>query len=695
MVTATRTEQLLLDVPAAIAVQSMDELRLNGFTFGTDEFRGVPGVFFRRGEGDGDAFPFVSIRGSVGTDGFLALIDGIPFQGMFEEPLLSDVPYGALDRVEIVRGPLSALYGRGALYGAANYITRPAREDRTQVAATGGSDGFWLGQAAISRKLGDNAGLTISGQYENFEGWRDNSKREVWQIFGKLDVDIGDRTRAVVMGQYLDRFYELPNGIPLDRQGNLVDVAGGRAGFIGYLEPFNQSRGGFGAVRLEHEASDQLTLTATGQYRRYKRPESLLNFFDPFGTDVEAGIAGFNGFRNRTAQSVWFGEATARWQGGGHTILVGASIEDTSSREFNRWSGQNGFTPECGFTFYLVAVDFRTGDILNRDSPCFEIDTPLTDAHTQQQFIGVFVQDEWQLSDRLTLTVGLRYDDFRRDIRFLPLPGIRPGGQQRLQADAFSPKASLAYRSDIGLVYVSYGRGFNSNFGATFENDPVQYARPELVPTTLDSVEAGLKGETTDGVFRYELTAFYSEQANRRLLVPNPAAETNSAAPRTLITFGDQLSVRGVEAAFTLRPATGTQFQLNYSHIDGRWDQFTLSGFSGPVDLSGRAPVGVPQNTLFLSADQQINPWLSVRGQLEWYDDYPVTLDNRVQGGGYELVTLSARIAPPNWRGVAVDLLLLNAFDAEYNFLFGGTRDPTYATPGPPRQFRATLSATF
>jgi len=57
VVTATRTEKLLLETPAAITVQNIDELRKLGFTYGTDEFCGVPGVFFRRGDGDGGEFP--------------------------------------------------------------------------------------------------------------------------------------------------------------------------------------------------------------------------------------------------------------------------------------------------------------------------------------------------------------------------------------------------------------------------------------------------------------------------------------------------------------------------------------------------------------------------------------------------------------------------------------------------------------
>jgi len=84
VVTATRVERALLEVPASITVQNTEELRLKGFNYGTDEFRGVPGVFFRRGEGDGEEFPFIAIRGVTGNHGndtFLAMVDGIPFVG--------------------------------------------------------------------------------------------------------------------------------------------------------------------------------------------------------------------------------------------------------------------------------------------------------------------------------------------------------------------------------------------------------------------------------------------------------------------------------------------------------------------------------------------------------------------------------------------------------------------------------------
>lgn len=694
VVTATRTEQKLEDVPASIAVQNVDELRRNGFTFGTDEFRGVTGISFRRGEGDGDEFPFVSVRGSTGTDGFLALLDGVPFVGLFEEPLLAEVPYDALERVEIVKGPLSALYGRGALYGAVNYITRSPREDRITAALGGGSDDFYRAEARFSRTLGENAGVLLGGAYENYEGWRDNSEREIFSLFGKADVDLGSRTKLTGFGYYLDRFTEVPNGIPVGRDGRVVDVVGGRETFLGFGRPFGDVQGGIGTLKIEHQASDALSFSVTGQYRRYER-ESFLNFYDSFGFDPSRNVAAFNGFRNTTGQTVYFGEATATLKAGAHIVLAGVSGERAKSSEFNRWTGQNGFTEECGFTFFLIEVDYTTGNIVNRDHPCFVSDVPLTRSRLRNRFYGGFIQDEWRLSDRLTLTLGGRYDLFRRRATFDPFPASGAGGTLRLKADAFSPKAALSYRTGFGQVYISYGRGFNSNFGAGFENDPAQYARPGLKPTTIDSYELGVKGRALDDLIRFEAAVYYTRQKNRRVFVPNPAAEEDFTQPPTLITFGDLYDGRGAELSVNLRPRDGTSLTVNYSYVDPEWKRFILQTFGGPVDLSGKTPTGVSKNIVYLAAEQRVTPWLYGRATFEYYDDYAITLDNRIEGGGYELLTLNARIQPESWRGITLDLTLNNALDKEYYFFFGGRTNPTAANPGPPRQFRATLRASF
>lgn len=210
--TATRGEKNPLEVPASVASQSFDELRLLGFTYGSEEFRGVPGVFVRRGEGDGDEFLFVSIRGSSGTGGYLALIDGVPFLGPDEEPLLNQVPYDALERVEIVKGPVSALYGRGGLYGAVNYITRSPRDDGAALNVVAGTDDYYRGQARISRAFA-GGGALLSASYEDYGGWRENGAKAVLNLFGRIEYDLADRTTLDVSLDYFDRRSEVPNGV--------------------------------------------------------------------------------------------------------------------------------------------------------------------------------------------------------------------------------------------------------------------------------------------------------------------------------------------------------------------------------------------------------------------------------------------------------------------------------------------------
>lgn len=694
VVTATRTEEALITVPASIAVQKVDDLRRNGFTYGTDEYRGVTGVFFRRGEGDGDEFPFVSFRGSVGTEGSLSLVDGIPIVGLYEETQLNEIPYDAIEQIEIVKGPVSALYGRGALYGATNYITRAPREDGLSTRLTAGSDDFYRVDLSAERALGETGGLLLAGSYEDYGGWREQGGREILNLFAKAQFDLSDATTLSGYANYNDRASELPNGRVLSAAGEVLNFNGGDEGFIGFGEPTNDSVNLLTALKLDHTVSDALSFTLIGSYRDIER-DVFLNFFDPFGANLPAGIVGYNGFRGSTTQDVFFAEGSMRWNAGRHDIVAGVSAERSEITEFIRWSGQNGFTFDCGFTFYLVEVDISTGAVLNAGNPCFVTDETLTQTEFTNNFHGAFVQDEISLTDRLKLTLGLRYDDFSRDATFFPVPGVTDGGDLSGDADAFSPKASLSYLTDWGQVYFAYGRGFNSNFGATFEWDPVQYARPESRPTKIDSYELGLKGRFLGDTLLAEAAVFYSEQTDRRQIVNNPAAETDFTQPGSLITFGDVFESKGAEFSLTARPTDRTTLRLNYTYLDPEWQDFAISTFSGPLDFSGNTPTGVPQNIIYLQADHQLTDWFDLRGSFEIYDDYFYTVDNAFKDGSYNLATVGARLTPEALNGWVIDVTVNNALDEQYYSYFGTRNTPTYAMPGPPRQVRIALSGRF
>jgi len=694
VVTATRSERALEDVPASIAVQDVDRLRRAGFTQGTDEYRGVAGVSFRRGEGDGDEFPFVSVRGSTGTDGSLSLIDGIPIVGLYEETQLNEIPYDAIERVEIVKGPVSALYGRGALYGATNYITNSARTNDNTISVAASDIGYRRAAASMSRAIGEQAGVLVSGSLEDSSGWRDYGGRRIANLLGKGEFELSPATSIEILANFNDRESELPNGLPIDVTGRVLPVSGGREGFLGYGEPRNEMTARLAALRVEHDLGDNRGLTVTGSFRDIDR-DVFLNFFDPFGQDLSRNVVGFNGFRGTTDQLVTFAEVAFAWQPSRHNVVAGLTAERARAEENIRWSGQNGFTFECGFTFYLIEVDYTTGEVLNADHPCFETDRPQTRDRFNNAFWGAFVQDEMRLTDDWTLTIGGRYDSFRRTANYFQIPDVTEGGLLQGKSDAFSPKLALSRAIPVGQVYLAYGRGFNSNFGATFEWDPVQYARPESRPTTLDSYEFGVKARVLDDRLALEAAIYRTEQKNRRQVIPNPAAENDFTQPSSLVSYGDLYESRGAEFSGVWRPSDGTQVTFAFSYIDPLWKSYTIAAFAGPLDFSGNTPTGVAKNIAYVRIEQQLGERVAFRASYESYGDYYYTVDNRYRDGAYDLLGLGLRISPRALRGIDLDLSMTNAADEEYYFYFGGRNAPTYAMPGMPREFRLTLSGRF
>jgi len=699
VVTATRTKKTVMETPAAVTVQDVDLLRQKGFTYGTDEFRGVPGVYFRRGEGDGDEFPFISIRGVTGNHGndtFLALIDGIPFVGPDEEVLLYEMPYPIIDQIEIVRGPVSALYGRGAIAGAVNYQTRVPSEDNIEVSLSGGSDNYFRGQVIVEQTFDNDAGFIASVSHEDYKGWRENSARDTTSIFLKGVLPVGENSALTGWFNYFDRNAEVPSALPILADGTLIDVFGGPESFLGHAPTRNNVKGWISAVRFDSELSENLSLQVTGQVRSFDS-DVRLNFYDSFEFNPANNIMGVNGFASVGTSDVFFGEALLNWRNGRHNIVAGVSAERTTLDEEDRWSGEIDpfFTGECGFRFYAILIDYSTGQVLN-DTPgntCFAREQLRTAADSTNMFYGAFIQDEISLTDELTLTLGMRYDSFDRDTDFSVVGTVPVDQKADGNADAIAPKASLDYNYGNGLIYASYGRGFNSNFGPVWQWEPDRYARDEA-PTKIDSYEIGWKGQTSDRMFAWETALFYLKQTDRRIFITNP----DPNGPPTLATTGRKYSSRGFEGSLTFRPTENTSVLVNYTYLDPEWDDLILQGsFGAPdQDFSGNKPQGVPENIFYAEVTHNFTSWFTMRASYEWYDDYLVTLANNVKEGQYDILSVSATISPPALENVSIDISVTNALNSDYHFFMGGSyTSATLATPGVPRQVRATLRAKF
>ncbi len=699
VVTATRDERALLDVPASVSVESMQALRDRGFFVAADELRAQPGLFFRRGEGDNDDFLSINVRGVTGNHGndtFLALIDGVPFIAADEEVLMNDIPYAAVEEVEIVRGPVSALYGRGGIAGAIAYSTTAGSGEKFGLDLLGGSDGLASGtlRGGFVREP-----LRFFGTFthEQSEGWRAQNERDFSNGFLKLLATPNERDSISFWGNFLDKNYEVGSPIPLLPDGTPVEgLFGGREGNIGTRsigrDPGSERESAYLTLRWNRIVSPRATVDATLHHRRLDS-KVRYDFFDPFGFDPSRSVVTFNGFDAESAERTFFGGTTVSWATAKTQTLAGVEVEQVTIDDLESWSGQYGFDFECGFAFYAIEVDWRTGRVLNADHPCFVRRQPQTATDGRNRFSAAFAQTEIAIADRWKVQLGGRYDRFERRADQSTGVPITPRPRTNDVADNFAPKLSLSFAATADhVLYASYGEGFSSNFGPFWQWDPSLYIR-QTKPTRLENLEIGAKGSFAQGRFSYTLALYDIEQTNRLVFLSNPDALLDFTAPPNLISTGQLYATRGLELATRSRLGRKTRLDVTLGHVDAEWKKLEIETFGGTLDFSGRRPTGVPSNTFSAAIEHRFSPTWNARLGWEWYDDYAVTQDNAVEGGGYDLANLALTWNPERFRLSRVTLAATNLFDENYNFLFGDRDSATYAVAGVPRQLR--LSAAW
>ncbi|MDN3378654.1 MULTISPECIES: TonB-dependent receptor [unclassified Pseudoalteromonas] len=225
VITATGREQMLVDAPASISIITREEIEGKAYRDITDALQGVPGVSIEGGPGRKGGTAEISIRG-MSSDYTLILVNG-KAQGS-SQSYYNGVgggaetgwlpPISAIDRIEVVRGPMSSLYGSDALGGVVNVITRKVSsqwngsvgvETVNQSESESGDSHTYRYYASGSINEADTLGLTVFGSYFNREedsfanGYKDHANNDLntklyWKINegNELEFSAGYSERA-------------------------------------------------------------------------------------------------------------------------------------------------------------------------------------------------------------------------------------------------------------------------------------------------------------------------------------------------------------------------------------------------------------------------------------------------------------------------------------------------------------------
>ena len=662
--TGTRTDTAIFEIPQTIQVIPAQVLEDQQVIRLREALRNVPNAIEGNTFG-GTSEEFV-IRGFSGAailrDGFRTANTDEATAG-FEE-------IANVDRVEVLSGPASILYGSIEPGGVINLVTKhPLPEFFAEAEVQIGSFGLIRPTVDISGPLTEDSGLfyRLNAAYESSDGFRDfETDVERFFIAPVVAWEISDRTRLTFELEYLDDRRPFDRGIPAVGDGVAdvpLDTIIGEPDDFAEVETLNLG------YRLEHEFNDQWQLRNRFRYR----DSDFLNR----RTEVNLPLGGINETTGDIVRTFDANESTSE-SFELLTEVVGefttGSIEHTVLFGFDVLYSDNSNLATTDFARPINLFDPQTGRV---EAPDLPLALTLLDANVELAQFGVVVQNQVQLLPNLTVLLGGRLDVGSQDRQTEPvfIPGFlsSPGSDDQQDFSNFSPRVGIVYQPiDPLSIYASYSQSFRPNTLAqtTVDGD-------FLDPEEAEQFEVGIKAELLEGRLAATLAAFDITLENIAASDPNN--------PAFVVPIGEQTS-RGIELVVQGEILPGWNVIGSYGFIDAEIEE--SEDFP-----DGATPRNVPENTASLFTTYEIQA-----GTLEGlgFGLGLFFVDRRFgdNGNTFELDSYWRTDASIFYRRdqLQVGLNFRNLFDVDY---FESAVDRRGANPGEPFTVLGSVSYTF
>jgi iron complex outermembrane receptor protein len=600
-VTATKRAQNLQDVAAAITVVSGAAIdnRGEGTVEALREL--VPSLNLKASQTGLDSSIFLrgvgTINFSIAAEPSVAfVIDGV-VQARAGEAFseLYDVA-----RVEVLRGPQGTLFGKNASAGVINITTRkPGDSFGASLDLGYFTEKEYRARVAVDVPLGPNVRTRIVGAYGWYDGFLKNlttgdtvNGYERWGVRGIVEADAGERLKLTFIGDYREADDDCCTEI-------IGNPPGGAA--AGSLNGVTFRGAGTRDIR-------QNFLTST---REQSWGLSLQADLDLGNIGTLTSITAYRDWENRgTRDGDWLDRP---FVGVAQLHDFGPQPSDTFTQEVRVAGGDRLQYVVGGFFYQANAERTFQRDVITCSAttlppvtggarPCSTapgvstLTFPSSVATfgselTNWAFFGDFT---FSLTDAFRLLAGARYTDdlvkAYHDRVPSPIPGpgvltIGSGYRLRTTNDNFSVKAGAQIDLGVGdMAYFTYTQGYKGPaFNVFFNQNPNQLNVIEA--ETADAFELGVKLQGLDGTITVNTALFYAKYQNFQA---NNFDELNGVVITRLTNAGD-ISTRGVEVDFLMRPADNFTVSGGFAYTDAQIDEFNLPPGSPPTadDRSG------------------------------------------------------------------------------------------------------------
>ena len=548
IVNATRMEKRIDQVPAAISVINKRDIQLGRQQVGLDEsLAAIPGLFMQ------DRYNFaqdlrIAIRGfgarsNFGIRGVKILVDGIPESLPDGQGQSDGIDLGSVEQIEVIRGPSSSLYGN-ASGGVINITSERGPADPfLEARLSGGEYGF----NKVQIKAGGNSGrlnylLNVSDM--QFDGYREHSETDNTSLNARFVFAIDDESELGVVFNATDqRIANDPGGINLAQATSAPKTARQQ--------------------NLDFDAGESLDQQRVG-----------LSYKKSFDDRHEIQFRNYYVWRDFATKLPFTGGGAVAFD----RFFVGGGASYTYSEEL--WGKPNLF-------IIGTDIDRQDDDRQRYDNNLGVLGALALDQTELVNSIGVFVQNEFTLSEQLALTVGVRYDEVEFKVEDQFLADGDDSGKRSLSE--VSPMIGVSYAAfDSASFYGTISTAFETPTTTEFANPSGTGGfNPNVDPQLATNYEVGVRGTIAER-HRYELSLFTIDVEDE--LIP---FELASQPGRDFFSNAGKSEREGVEVSFISQPLDSLRFSLAYTYSNFKFDQFVDDNGN---DFSGNALPGIPDN---------------------------------------------------------------------------------------------------
>ncbi|MBQ4857346.1 TonB-dependent siderophore receptor [Pseudoalteromonas sp. MMG007] len=563
-----------------------------------------------------------------------------------------------IESVEVLKGPRAALFGRGEPGGTVNLVTkRPTFDTAGEIKLSVGSFDTYRADVDYTTPLNDDVAIRLVGFYEDAESFRDTIETTKQGFSPSIVWNINNNSQLIYELEYSDQ------EVPFDRGVLAID---GELGLI----PESRFLGepGDGPIEADvlghqleyiHDFDDNWSILFGANFR----DTSMEGFATEtgFGGVVDGEVNRFRRYRDYDATyQVLRAEVSGNVNLAGfeNRLIIGIDADKFKNDQF--------------------ALRVRGDQYINVFDPvygAYELPTPTanTDRVEIQESVGVFIQDQISITDKLDIRIGARFDDYEQRLN------NRLANTNTKQTESrVSPQFGVVYEaSGYVSVYGAYGENFRPLSGADANGDGFE-------PNQSTSAEVGVKFTLNDGALFGTVAVFKVEQDNM-LVVDDATAFTYAA-------IGEAQS-KGIEIDITGELTDTLEVWASYAYTDATIENSFFDANFGYTVEAGSSLLNIPEQQLSL----QLVKSAALYGKAIKFGGGLIHVGKRngFFGTDFELPSYTTARAFVNYDvtdSIGITAEVNNLFDETY---YTNSFADAWVQPGTPRNVKFSASYKF